>query len=159
MTMKVKLTRGRSALLADIETLEREIGEALPNSFLEFIRQNDGAEPETIIFKIGDVNQSGVNGFIPVREIADERANIENLPSTAFPVAWAEGGNYVFVDAASGAVYFWDHEQPTPPVPTASDFAAFTELLEPFDQGAIKLRPGQVKSVWIDPDFLKSLGQ
>jgi hypothetical protein len=131
----------------------------LPNSFLAFIRQHDGAEPETNIFKIGSANESGVNGFIPVRKIPDERANIENLPSTAFPVAWAEGGNYVFVDAASGAVYFWDHEQPEAPVQMASDFAAFAEMLEPFDPGSIKLRPGQVKSAWIDPDFLKSLGQ
>jgi hypothetical protein len=41
----------------------------------------------------------------------------------------------------------------------ASDFSAFMEMLEPFDPGSIKLRPGQAKSVWIDPDFLKSLGQ
>jgi hypothetical protein len=157
--VKVKLTKGRLALLADTEKLEREIGEALPNSFLEFIGQHDGAEPETNIFKIGGANESGVNGFIPVREIPDERANIENLPSTAFPVAWAEGGNYVFVDAACGTVYFWDHEQPIPPVQMASDFAAFVELLEPFDPGSIKLKPGQVKSAWIDPDFLKSLGR
>lgn len=156
--MKLKLTNGRSARPANIEKLEREIGEALPSSFLEFIRQHDGAEPETNICKIRGTNDLGFNGFIPVREIPDERANIENLPSTGFPVAWAEGGNYVFVDAASGAVYFWDHEQPTPPVQIASDFAAFVEMLEPFDPGSIKLRPGQVKRVWIDPDFLKSLG-
>ena len=69
------------------------------------------------------------------------------------------GGNYVFVDGATGAVYFWDHEQPTPPVQMASDFAAFMEMLEPFDPGSIKLKPGQVKTAWIDPDFLKSLGR
>lgn len=157
--MKVKLTNGRPAPLADIEKLQREIGSALPKSFLEFIRQHDGAEPETNIFKIGGVNESGVNGFIPVREIPTERANIENLPPTAFPIAWAEGGNYVFVDTASGAVYFWDHEQPTPPVRMASDFTSFMEMLEPFDPSSIQLKPGQVKSAWIDPDFLKSLNQ
>lgn len=155
--MKVKMTKGRSALPSDIENLESEVGGALPNSFLEFIRQHDGAEPETNIFKVGGTNESGVIGFIPVREVPDERANIENLPPTAFPIAWAEGGNYVFIDAASGAVYFWDHEQPTPPVQMASDFAAFVEMLEPFDPSSIKLKPGQVKSAWIDPDFLKSL--
>jgi hypothetical protein len=63
------------------------------------------------------------------------------------------------VDAACGAVYFWDHEQPTPSVQIASDFAAFVELLRPFDPDSIKLMPGQVMSAWIDPDFLKSVGQ
>src|SRR5579862_7262050 len=157
--MKVRLTKGRPALPADIEKLQRHIGEALPNSFLEFIRQHDGAEPETNSFKIGGVNESGVNGLIPVHDVPSERANIENLPPTAFPFAWAEGGNYVFIDTASGAVYFWDHEQPTPPIQLASDFAAFMEMLEPFDPSSIKLQPDQVKSAWIDPDFLKSLDQ
>ncbi len=157
--MKVKLTKGRSALLSEIEKLESEIGRALPHSFLEFIRQYDGAEPETNIFKIGNVNESGVKGFIPVREVSEERRNIENLPLASFPIAWAEGGNYVFIDALSGSVYFWDHEQPVPPVQMASDFAAFIEMLEPFDPGSIRLKPGQVKSAWIDPDFLKKFKQ
>lgn len=157
--MKIKLTKGRSALPSDVQELEREIGKVLPNSFLEFVRQHDGAEPETNIFKIAGSNESGVNGFIPVREVLAERANIENLPVTAFPVAWAEGGNYVSIDAASGTVYFWDHEQPDPLIQIASDFTAFLEMLEPFDLSLVKLKPDQVESAWIDPDFLKSLGQ
>ena len=63
--MQVELTKGRSAVLADIKTLESVIGQALPVSFLEFVRLHDGAEPETNIFKIGGTNESGVNGFIP----------------------------------------------------------------------------------------------
>lgn len=159
--MKVKLKKvGRPALPADIEKLERKIGAALPCSFLEFIRHHDGAVPESNIFKIGLANTSAVRGFIPVREIPAERANIEDLPSTAFPFASDDCGNYVFIDAAVGAVYFWDHELPTPPVQLAPDFAAFIqEVLEPFDPGSIKLKPGQVISAWIDPDFLKSLKQ
>lgn len=157
--MKVKLTKGRPALPSDIERLQREIGATLPNSFLEFVRQHDGAEPEINIFKIGSANESGVSGFIPVRNITGERANIDALPPTAFPIAWAEGGNYLVIDAASGAVYFWDHEQPTPLVRMAPDFAAFIEKLEPFDPSSIRLKPGQVKSAWIDPDFLKNLEQ
>jgi hypothetical protein len=157
--MKVKLLKGRPALPADIRLLENEIGSSLPAVFLEFLKSNDGAEPETNGFKVAMKNESGVNGFIPVREIPSERANIENLPSTAFPIAWAEGGNYVCIDAASGVVYFWDHEQPSLPVPLAQDFADFLNLLEAFDPSSVKLKPGQVKSAWIDPDFLKSIGQ
>ncbi len=157
--MRIELKKGQSALPADIQEVEREMGRALPSAFLEFVGQYDGAEPETNVFKIGDTNKSGVNGFIPVRDILDERVSIENLPSTALPVAWAEGGNYVFIDVASRAVYFWDHEQPIPPVRIASDFAAFIEMLEPFDPGSVELKPGQVISAWIDPEFRKSLDQ
>ena len=155
--MKLTLAKGKSASRADIERLEHKIGEALPRSFLEFVSQHDGAEPETNIFKIGRTNESGVNGFIPICKIPTERANIENLPARAFPFAWAEGGNYVYLDVTDESVYFWDHEQPNPATPIASDFTAFIEMLKPFDPSSIKLRPGQVKSAWIDPDFLKSL--
>lgn len=157
--MKVELTNGQPAALADIRNLEREIGQALPGSFLEFIRQHDGAELETNIFKIGEVNETGVNRFIPVRKILDERVYIENISFTAFPIAWAEGGNCIIIDAASEAVYFWDHEQPTPLVKIASDFTAFMDALQPFDPSTIRLSPGQLKSAWIDPDFLSSLHQ
>lgn len=83
---------------------------------------------------------------------------IENLPGRSFPVAWAEGGNYVFVNlAAGGAVFFWDHERPENIVRLASSFRSFLELLEPFDINSIKLKPDQVKKARIDPDFLKGL--
>jgi hypothetical protein len=158
--MKIKLTNGRSAEPMDIEKLQREVGSKLPPSLVEFLHHHDGAKPETNSFKIGDTNESGVNRFIPLSDILSERRNLETLPTTAFPIAWAEGGNYVFIDmAAEGAVFFWDHEQPEPPTLLASDFASFLNMLEPFDPASIKLRPGQVKRAWIDPDFLKSLGQ
>jgi len=157
--MKVKLAKTGSAVLSDIERLEFQINVKLPQSFLQFVRTHDGAEPETNIFEVGGTNESGVNGFIPVAEILKERANLDELQTTAFPIAWAEGGNYVFLDAQSGEVYFWDHEQPSKPVQIAPDFDAFLNLLEPFDPSSIQLKPGQVQSAWIDPEFLKSLGQ
>ena len=36
-------------------------------------------------------------------------------------------------------------------------FGAFLDILEPFDIKTIQLKPGQVKKVWIDPEFLKRL--
>ena len=99
-----------------------------------------------------------MNRFIPVREILKERTHIENIPDKAYPVAWAEGGNYVFVDEEKdGAVFFWDHEAPENIVKLAPNFGAFLDLLEPFDIKKIELKPGQVKKVWIDPEFLKRL--
>ena len=73
-------------------------------------------------------------------------------------MAWAEGGNYVLVDEGrKGTVWFWDHEIPDAPTELAPNFGAFLNLLEPFDIATIQLKPGQVKKVWIDPEFLKRL--
>ena len=156
--MKLKLTKGRAASRSDIAALQQKIGMPIVPEFLEFVAVNDGTEPETNIFKIGGTNESGVNGFIPIKEITKEISRIENLPKTAFPVAWAEGGNYVFINQhENGAVYFWDHEQPGNIARLADSFGAFLDLLEPFDVSTIKLKPGQVKKAWIDPDFLKSI--
>ncbi len=156
--MKVKLTKGRTAEKFDIGVLEQKIGEPLISDFLQFVSENDGAEPETNIFKVGLKNESGVNRFIPVKEITNEISRIETLPEKSFPVAWAEGGNYVFINqASSGEVFFWDHEQPENIIKLANSFHFFLELLEPFDVNSIKLKPNQVKKAWIDPDFLKSL--
>jgi len=154
--MTLKLTKGRIASQNDIIALEHRIGEPLVPEILEFVAQNDGAEPETNIFKVGTANESGVNSFIPIREIISEMRRVENLPDRAYPIAWAEGGNYVFVNQADdGAVYFWDHEQPCSLVKLANGFRSFLELLVPFDVSSIKLKPGQVKKVWIDSAFLK----
>jgi hypothetical protein len=156
--MKLKLTKGRPASPKDIAALREKIGGHIDQAFLKFATSNDGAEPEANIFKIGDGNESGVNAFIPIKEIPDVMSRTEYLPKAALPVAWAEGGNCVFIDQSeNGAVYFWDHEQPDNATKLASSFESFLDLLEPFDVSTIKLKPGQVKKAWIDPDFLKSI--
>lgn len=156
--MKVKLVDGQAAQPSELAALQKKLDEALPAEFVDFVARNDGAKPETNIFKVSATNESGVNEFIPVRKIAVEMPRIENLPEKSFPVAWAEGGNYVFVNlAAGGSVFFWDHEQPGNIVRLANSFNLFLELLEPFNISSIELKPGQVKKAWIDPDFLKGL--
>jgi hypothetical protein len=81
-----------------------------------FLGAHDGAKPATNVFRISDNNESGVTGFIPVSEIQKARAFIENIPRRAYPIAWAEGGNDVFVDEArNGAVFFGDHDVPDEP--------------------------------------------
>lgn len=65
---------------------------------------------------------------------------------------------HVFINQADGgAAFYWDHEWPDSMVRLPSNFRSFMELLEPFDIASIKLSPGQVKTAWIDPDFLKGL--
>jgi hypothetical protein len=156
--MKIKLNKGRPVPQEELKQLESELGFPLSEPFRIFVSRNDGAEPETNIFKVNQETDGGVNRFIPVRDIAKERRNIENLPSKAYPIAWAEGGNYVFVDDGnSGKVFFWDHEEPEIPTKVADNFDAFLSILEPFDAKSIELKPGQVKRAWIDPDLLKKL--
>jgi hypothetical protein len=156
--MKIKLKNGKPAAEETILALEAALGWRLSDSFKTFLQIFDGAEPETNIFKITEKNEAGVNRFIPASEIWDERTHIENIPKKAYPVAWAEGGNYVFVDEdKDGAVFFWDHEEPEKIVKLTANFGAFLDLLDPFDVKTIKLKPGQVKRAWIDPEFLKGL--
>jgi hypothetical protein len=152
------MRNGKPASEASIGALQAALGCQLSDSFAGFLRSNDGAEPETNIFEIGEKNESGVNKFIGANEILKERRHIENLPTRAYPVAWAEGGNYVFVDEGrNGVVFFWDHETPENIIELAPDFGAFLNLLEPFDAKSIQLKPGQVKNVWVDPEFLKRI--
>jgi hypothetical protein len=59
--MRVALNNGGAASESDISALEQVIGESLVPEFLEFVRCNDGAKPESNGFEIGTTNSSGVN--------------------------------------------------------------------------------------------------
>lgn len=157
--MTLELINGRSASKEDLAFITQTLGMELPPDFLAFLQLHDGAEPEPNIFKVGTTNETSVNGFIPSTDIAQEAQNIENLGAQSFPIAWAEGGNYILIDRASGdAVFFWDHELPDSPTRLADSFLSFLDLLKPFDAATIQLKPGQLISARIiDPDFLKSL--
>ncbi len=158
--MKVKLSKGSAASPDDVALLEAKLGEPLVRDYLTFLERNDGAEAESNICAIDRASNCAVTGFIPVRDIPEEMSWIENLPDRAFPIAWAEGGNYVLLDQGKGgAVFFWDHELPDDMIRIADDFDAFLETLEPFDPSSVVLKPEDVKKAWIDPDFLKSLGE
>ena len=62
-------------------------------------------------------------------------------------------GNYVL--ELDGAIYFWDHELGTQ--------RWLAKSLDEFIQGCrdpeeVELEPGQVNSVWVDPEFAKEFG-
>jgi hypothetical protein len=156
--MKIKLNGCGHASEEAISGFEEFLGRQLPESVKSFLRSCDGARPEPNIFPVGPSNESGVNGFIPLRMIPQEIPRLRNVKSKAYPIAWAEGGNYVVVDAdRDGGVYFWDHELVEPLTKVANDFGHFLNHLAPFDPKSIRLKPDQVKKVWIDPNFLTSL--
>jgi hypothetical protein len=157
--MKIKLKGGKPAPPKAAQKLEAALGCPISESFRRFVSKNDGSEPETNIFKVGKDNDAAVNQFIPISEIWEERQYIDNIPHQAYPIAWAEGGNYVLLDEGEGGkVYFWDHELPDKNIiKLADNFDEFLSSLEPFDINSIELKPGQVKKVWVDPEFLKRI--
>jgi len=64
-----------------------------------------------------------------------------------------ESGNY-FIEVDE-AVYFWDHE--------TSETVFLASSLDTFISGCaepetVELKPDQVESVWIDPEFAKKFG-
>jgi hypothetical protein len=81
--------------------------------------------------------------------------HFSNLDDIRFPILAEDGcGNY-FTVTEDGAVRFWDHETDdlVRLANSVSDFA--TQCVDP---PPVELDPNQVKSVWIDPAFAKSLG-
>lgn len=154
--MKIGLKGGRVASERDIVALETLIGQPLDNDFRKFIAENDGAIPESNAFPVNGIsNFGGINEFTLVKNIISERSCLESIGDHAYPIALSEGGNYVVLDQGQGgAIFFWDHEIDEFSQ-IADSFTEFLELIEPFDERSIKLAPGQVKSAWIDPDFLK----
>jgi SMI1-KNR4 cell-wall len=151
--MKIRIENGRPASAEAIQSIERVVGARLSASYRNFLHSQDGGEPEHNYFEVGPRNGSGVRQFIPAAEILRDRARIDGIPERAYPIAYDEFGNFILIDEAkNGAVFFWDHETSDLTL-VGADFAAFLESLEPFDTESVKLKPGKVKHVWIDPDF------
>ena len=156
----IEISGGRRLSEEEIQEVEHGLEISFPGDYREFVANHDGLRPQLNIFSVSGTNESGVNEFIPLHRIRTECAFIENLGDARIPIAWAEGGNYVCLDVSSeGGVFFWDHEEPDRDAKLADSFSHFIELLAPFDPNSVELKPGQVKSAWIDPEFLKSLGQ
>lgn len=158
--MKVGLKGGRQAAESDIAALEALIGQPLDGQFRRFIGANNGADPEENSFAVdGVAHVGGVTEFIPIENVILEREYIDDIGPQAYPIASSEGGNYVLLDQGQGgAIFFWDHEVEGGIWKLADSFDEFLDMIEPFDASAIKPAPGQVKSAWIDPDFLKQFG-
>lgn len=151
----IKIDKSRAASVNDISALEKTLGIVLSIGFKAFLKEYDGAEPESNIFQINNTNNSGVNEFIPVQMILKEREHIENIPPRAFPFAYAEGGNYLILDLNDKEdVLFWDHET-AELIKLSNSFEEFLSDLQPFSVNDVVLESGEVGNVWIDPDFLK----
>jgi hypothetical protein len=74
------------------------------------------------------------------------------MASSFIPIAEDGSGNYICLCTDDHQVYFWDHEIDRDNL-VALSFEEFLMRLQPFDLSDVRLRGGQVKSVWSDPDF------
>ncbi|BFM48207.1 SMI1/KNR4 family protein [Marinomonas sp. THO17] len=156
--MSVKFSKPKAIEKKDIDLFAQALGCSITDDLKKFFVEFNGSKPETNIFTISQDNESGVNELIPISKILGERKYLDHVGERVFPVAVAEGGNYVVIDLDQGqSVYFWDHEEPQNMIKLASDILKFLDALVPFDPGSVELKEGQVESAWIDPDFLKSL--
>ena len=153
--MKVKFSKPIPIDINDIDSFAQQIGCTLPEDLKKYFFEFNGAEPELNVFEVGEKNDSGINNILPISDILEERKYLDHIENSVFPIAIAEGGNYLIVDfAKDSAVYFWDHEEPHIPVLLAEDIYDFLlEKLNPFDPESIELKEGQVTSIWVDPNF------
>lgn len=137
-----------------LKQLATVVGRPLPESYLEFVKRHNGAEPDPN--SLDGEGSVSVRRFIPVEEAATVFASVEGFPSRVIPLAEDDCGNFTYVEPATGEVYFWDHEIEDDEK-IAVDVPDFIFRLLTFDAGAVE--PGQVISAWIDPDFLASLNK
>jgi hypothetical protein len=150
--MSIPIPTTSAAAPQTIEALRRIYGKQLPADYLSFADRHDGAKPALNSFSVGGNNSAGVDEFIPVHEAVRIRDLVEGFPQNALPFARASGGNFVYLNPADDSVYFWDHEQADGDIRLADSFHRFLDTLQPRTPTP-KLKPGQVKRIWSDPNF------
>ncbi len=159
---------------ARLSQFEAAIATRFPQDYRSFLLDSNGGTPESNVVTIGDTESFDVRTFFGVDDTADGLARAletyrERVPENAVPIADDNCGN-LFVLAIngrdSGNVYFWDHEfeadEGEPPrndnlTLVARSFSELLDQLEPSPADDVTLKPGQVKSVWVDPEFKAKL--
>jgi hypothetical protein len=148
--MKIKLAKYKPATESEISDVEHRLGFTLPNDYRYVLKTFNGAIPEDNVF--GEDLTVSVERFIPVASIATRAESVDGFPQDAVPIAEAASGNFVYMRKELVDIFYWDHEIETDRR-LASSFNQFLETLRPFDIDSVKLKPGQVKSVWVAPGF------
>lgn len=148
--MKIKPEKYRAASKAEIQKAEDELGVAFPKDYRNFLLKYDGAVPEENA--LGDDISVSVDRFISVAELSKRTSGVEGFPKNAWAVAECPSGDFIYIEKSSQYVFFWDHEIDKDRK-IASSFGEFLKALKPHDVNSVQLKPGQVKSVWVDPDF------
>jgi hypothetical protein len=174
--MAVKISQpNSSASNSVIEEFELVIGTPLPADYRAFLLTSNGGDPEpNEAAAPPPVNTVGVRrfyGILPGQGDGDLKhhrdAMTQRVPPGLLPIAEDDCGNRFCLSVRRedlGCLYFWDHEleadEGEPPTfanlfKIANSFHAFFEGLQ--KPAPVALKKGQVKKVWVDPDFLAEL--
>lgn len=127
----------------EIERLEERVGK-LPPDFREFLLRINGGRPDPagFSFQAGPrADESDVDWFFalgqgsPYEILHSLEVYRDRIPMGLLPIASDPGGNLLLLSLRRddfGSVFFWDHEEESPPNPTmsnaylvASSFSAF----------------------------------
>jgi hypothetical protein len=100
-----------------------------------------------LVFRVG-TDEFEVRTLLPV---TSWRQHTEPCRQSGSLVVGEDSGGNLFLYAPDGSVSFWDHETDEETVLSATMEEFCDGLVEPTP---VVLRPEQVKSVWIDPEFL-----
>ena len=143
-------------------------------AYRQFLLSSNGGVPEANEFDVLQTKTgSGVNrlyGIIGENKNGDllrEQSLLKDrLPKGIISIGDAVGGNRICLSlrgADYGNVFFWDHELESDRDPAlalanlAPSFDVFLASLQRFNAHRVPLKPGQVKKVWINPEFLKKV--
>jgi SMI1 / KNR4 family (SUKH-1) len=148
--MNIRLDSCTPATSEDLLEAECDFGALFPADYRAFLLRYNGAIPEENVSR--DDPNINVIRFLPLSISIKQRHLIEGFPINGWPIAEAPSGNYVYIRNDSLSVFFWDHEIDQDKK-IAGSFGEFLDSLEPFDSDSIELKPEQIKSVWVDPDF------
>jgi hypothetical protein len=116
-------------------------------SIQQAVEKAIAALPKRNAFKTGS-DEFAVRTLFPVRSW---RPHTEPCRQAGSLILGEDGCGNLFLQAPDGSVSFWDHETDEETVLTASAEEFCDSLVE---STPVVLRPGQVKSAWIDPAFL-----
>lgn len=178
--MSVAITKpNRSVNSIAVKELEAIIGKKLPADYRAFLLEFNGGRPENNVFPVPeDRTSAGVDrfyGLLGKRESGDllfqRQLLLDRMPKDMLPIGDASCGNCICLSFRSdsfGNVFFWDHElEPLGGTDVSfsnlfrvgNSFHDFFSNLQQFDPSQVQLKPGQVKKVWIDPEFLNEQQQ
>jgi len=116
-------------------------------SIQQAVEKAIAALPKRNAFKTGS-DEFGVRTLFPV---SSWRPHTEPCRQLGSLIIGEDGCGNSFLFAPDGSVSFWDHETDEETVLATSVEQFCDSLVEPTP---VALRPGQVKSAWIDPAFL-----
>jgi hypothetical protein len=176
--MPVQITSNKPADAAALERWTKSLPGRLPADYLRFLQQSNGGKPQPNRcpdmrgeFRFSVRTLLGITGSSDTDLGAHMERFRGRVPGNMIPIGYDDCGNLFVLSIAgkdAGCVYFWDHEleadEGEPPrtdklTRVAVNFAAFLRGLKRFDPASIKLNPGDVKSVWIDPEFGKMIAE